>query len=231
MLFTLNFYIRKYWVFVVDTLLRAVVRHRTMMRIASFAVIALIVIFLFMFTSLADLLIAGVRGGILRFLALVLGTTMLIIYYIGSQSLKEVVIAKRIHLFVFIILSLFTFTGVMTVAQNGYATYEEAINIAFVTPLVTNIEGDYERRIEDRLLEIFREDVKKGGCDYFDYADKTGAGLTQFVFIERDPAFVELDAETRAVGEPLAGRSCIHETKFLLTPEGKWYQVLEQEFF
>jgi len=233
---SLNRLIRTYWKFVVDKLLRAVVRHRNMMRIASFAVISLITVLLFIYSPLADLLVDGT--GVLRFLALILVTTMLIIYYIGSQNLKEVVIAKRIHLFVFIILSLFAFTGVMSVSQNGYAIYEETINKAFVKPIVSDIVGDivsdiegkYEQRMEDRLLEIFSNNVKNDKCEYYDFAEKTGAGLTQFVFITQDTTLADENPEIRKKGEPLAGKSCVHETKFLLTPEGKWYEVLEQNF-
>ncbi|MFH0838045.1 MAG: hypothetical protein V1880_02160 [Patescibacteria group bacterium] len=227
-LFTLNHLIRRYWMFVVDRLLRTIVHYRNMMRIAAFGVIALITVLLFIYTPLADLLVAGMS--VLRFLALILFTTMLSIYYIGSKSMKEVVIAKRIHLFIFIILSLLAFTGIMSAAQNGYAMYEEAINRAFVEPVISNIEDKYEKRLEDRLLAIFREDVKNGKCEYYDYANKTGSGLTQFVFIKQDPALAEKNPEIRPKGEPLAGKNCVHETKFLLTPEGKWYEVLEQEF-
>jgi len=227
---TLNYCIRKHWKFVVDRLLRMVVKHRSMMRIASFGVIALIIILLFLFTSLADLLVAGTQTGVMRFLALILITAMVMIYYIGSQSMSEVVIARRIHLFVFVILSLFSFTGIMTVARDGYTVYEDAINAAFVKPIVLNIEGKYEERLENRLVEIFREDVKNGECEYYDYANSTGSGITQFVFIKNDPLLAEESPEVRAKGEPLAGLNCIHQTKFLLTPNGKWYEVLEQSF-
>ena len=228
MLLVLNHYIHKYWKFVVDSLLRLVVRRRNMMRIGSFGSVALIVILLFIYTPLADLLVTGTDTGVLRFLALMLIVTMLIIYYIGSQSLRKVVIAKRIHLFVFSILSLFAFTGIMSLAQSGYAVYEEAINKAFVAPIVSDIEGKYEAALEDRLLEIFREQVNDGACQYYDYAQKTGGGITHFVYIESDPSLAEANPEVRAKGEPLAGQNCIHETKFLLTPDGKWYEVLEQ---
>lgn len=227
-LLALNLYIRKCWKFVVDRLLRTVVRHRNMMRIAAFAVISLITVLLFIYSPLADLLVAGT--GVLRFLALILVTTMLMIYYIGSQSLKEVVIAKRIHLFIFIILSLFAFTGIMSAAQNGYTIYEEAINSAFVKPIVSDIENKYEKRMEDRLLTIFRNDIMNDECEYYDYAKSTEAGLTQFVFIKEDPTLAEANPKIRLKGEPLEGKNCIHQTKFLLTPEGKWYEVLEQFF-
>ncbi len=229
---SLNRLIRTYWKFVVDKLLRAVVRHRNMMRIASFAVISLIIVLLFIYSPLADLLVAGT--GVLRFLALILVTTMLIIYYIGSKNLKEVVIAKRIHLFVFLILSLFAFTGVMSIAKDGYVIYEDLISRAFVKPIVSDIvseiEGKYEQRTEEKLLEIFSNDVKNDKCEYYDFAKKTGAGFTQFVFLRQDPTLAYEYPEIRAKDQPLEGKLCIHETKFLLTPEGRWYEVLEQNF-
>lgn len=226
-LLALNFYIHKCRDFVVDTLLRTIVRHRTLMRIAAFGSIAMIFVLLFCSTSLADLLMGGT--GVLRFLALILIITMLMIYYIGIQNLSEVVIVRRIHLFVFIILSLFAFTGIMGLARNSYQVYQEAINRAFVKPIVDDIEHQYSDQLEDRLFKVFREKAKRGECEYYDYAEKNGTGFTQFVFIKKDPAMAEENPEIRKMGEALAGKNCVLETKFLLTPEGKWYEVLEQD--
>jgi len=228
LLLALNFYVHKYAKFVVDKLLWAVAGHRTMMRIAVLGVISLVVVFLFCFTPLADLLVAGT--GVLRFLALILITTMLIIYYIGSQSLSEIVIVKRIHLFIYVILSLFAFTGIMSVARDWYTVYQEVINQAFVTPIVESIEESYDQKLEDRLLDVFRGKVKKGECEYYDYATKNGSGITQFVFVKKDQFLADKDPLIRPKGEPPAGKNCVLQTKFLLTPEGKWYQVIEQDF-
>jgi len=227
-LFVLNWFLRKHWKVVVDSLLRTIVHHRILMRTAALGSIALIIILLFIFTPLADLLVDGT--GVLRFLALILVTTMLIIYYIGSRSLSKVVIERRIHLYIFIILSLLSFMGIMSAAHGGYTVYEDAINRAFVKPIVENIEEEYEKRLEDRLLAVFQDQVKKGECEYYDYATKTGTGLTQFVFVKQDSGLADEDPEIIPKGEPLRGKNCVHETKFILTPEGKWYQVLEQDF-
>lgn len=227
LLLALNFCVHKYAIFVVDKLLWAIAGYRTLMRIAAFGVISLIIVVLFHWTSLADLLVAGT--GVLRFLALILVTTMLIIYYIGSRSLSEILIVKRIHLFIYIILSLFAFTGIMSVARDGYVIYQDAINQAFVAPIVENIEYQYHEKLEDRLLNVFRQKVRRGECEYYDFADKQGAGVTQFIYIKTDQTLAEENPEIRAKGLPLAGRSCVLQTKFLLTPEGKWYEVLEQD--
>jgi hypothetical protein len=225
-LFALNRLLRKHWKVVVDRLLRTIVHHRTLVRTLAYGSIALIIILLFVFTPLAELLVDGT--GVLRYLALILITTMLIIYYIGSRGISKVVIERRIHLYVFTVLSLLAFTGIMAMAHEGYTVYEDAINRAFVEPIVEGIEEQYEKKLEDRLLEIFREQVKKGECEYYDYAEKTGPGLTQFVFIKEDPALADENPEIIPQGEPLRGKNCVHETKFLLTSEGKWYQVIEQ---
>jgi len=230
LLLALNFYIKKYWKFVVDTLLRTIVRHRTMVRIVVFATLSTIIILLFLFTPLADSLVAGAATGVFRFLAIILVTTMLMIYYIGSKSMKDVVIAKRIHLFVFSVFSLLAFTGIMSAAQGSYEVYEDIVNQVVVEPIVDEIEGDYEKRLEDRLLDIFHEKIKNEECEYYDYAELSGSGITHFVFMKDDPALAEKDPEIRVKGTPLAGKQCVHETKFLLTPDGKWYEVLVQRF-
>jgi len=227
-LFILNFMIHRHWKFVVDKLLRTIVRHRIIMRTLSLGSIAVIIFLIFRFTSLADLLVDGSEA--LRLLGLILLITMIVIYLIGSRSLTKVVIERRIHLYVFTILSLLSFVGIMTAAQSGYSAYEGTINKAFVKPIVENIEEQYEQRVEDRLMEIFAEQVKNGECEYYDYAKAEGGGLTHFVFIKKDPTLAEHKPEFRMKGEPLAGKRCVHETTFLLTPEGKWYEVLEQKF-
>lgn len=225
-LFILNALIHRYWKFVVDSLLHTIVRHRVLMRALSLGSVAAVICLLFRFTTLADILVGGSQA--LRMLALILLLTMIVIYLTGSRSLTQVVIEKRIHLYVFSILSLLAFTGIMITAQKGYAVYEEKINEAFVQPIVENIEQQYEKRIEDRLLELFTAQVKNGECADYDYADKEGTGVTNFMFIQKDPLLAEENPKVRAAGEPLAGKLCVHETKFLLTPEGKWYEVLEQ---
>ncbi|MBN2306420.1 hypothetical protein JXD20_00365 [Candidatus Peregrinibacteria bacterium] len=227
-LFILNFLIHRHWKFVVDKLLRTIVRHRVLMRTLSLGSIAVIIILLFRYSALADLLVAGTEA--LRLLALILLVTMVIIYLIGSRSLTKVVIERRIHLYIFTILSLLSFAGIMTMAQSGYAAYEEAVKKTLMEPIVENIEAEYEKRIENQLIEIFTQQVKEGGCAYYDYADSTGVGLTHFVLVKEDPSLAKENPEIRVSGQPLAGNRCVHETTFLLTPEGKWYEVLMQEF-
>ena len=225
-LLILNWLLHKYWVTVVDKLLRTIVHHRILMRMVAFGSIALIILLLFIFTPLADLLVSGMEA--FRLLAMVLVVTMILIYWIGSRSLNNVVIERRIHLYVFIVLSLLSFTGVMAMAQKGYTVYAETINQAFVKPIVENIEQKYEKETEDKLLSYFRNQVKSGQCENFDYASKTGTGITQFLFIKEDPALADPNPVVRPEGAPLAGKNCVHETTFLLTPEGKWYEVLER---
>ena len=223
-LFILNFLIRRYWKFVVDSLLHTIVRHRVLMRALALVSIAAVIFLLFRFTALADLLVGGSQA--LRLLALILLLTMIVIYRIGSRSLTKVVIEKRIHLYVFTLLSLLAFTGIMTAAQGGYAIYEKTINKAFVDPIVGNIEQQYEKRVEDRLLEIFAEQVKAGQCEDL-LAENGSAGVTNLIFIKEDPSLTEKEPVPAAEGVP-AGKVCVHETKFLLTPEGKWYEMIEQ---
>lgn len=226
-LFALNWFMRKHWQLVVDKLLRAVVYHRIMVRMAACGSIALIVVLLFIFTPLADLLVAGTSA--LRLLALILAATMAVIYLMSRHTLSDIVIERRIHLYIFIILSLASFTGIMTLARQGYSSYEAAINQAFVSPIVENIEQKYENKLQNGLLDYFHSQIKKGGCPYFDYASKGGTtGVTQFIFLKDDPALATEKTQTRPGNQPLAGRRCEHNTTFLLTPDGKWYEVLEQ---
>ena len=78
-LLILNHTIRRYWKFVVDRLLRTIVRHRFLMRTLSFGSVAVIIFLLVRYTALADILISG--GGVLRLLVLILLFSILIIYF------------------------------------------------------------------------------------------------------------------------------------------------------
>lgn len=227
LLLALNFFVRKYAEFVVDKLLWAIDTHRSLMRIVAFGVISLIIVLLFCSTPLADLLVAGT--GVFRLLGFILIATMLVIYYIGSRSLSEIIIVKRIHLFIYIILSLFAFTGIMSAARDGYPIYQEAINQVLLGPIVENIESKYNEKLEDRLVNVLHRKVMRGECDYYDYATKEDGGLTQFIFIKNDPALAEPKPAERQKDMPPDGKKCVYETEFLLTPEGKWYEVIEQD--
>lgn len=211
--------------FVIDKVLYTVVHHRSLVRMAAFGSIALIIILLFLFTPLADLLASGSQ--VFRLLAVVLILSMAVIYWMGSSSLTEVAIERKIHLYVFIIFSLLAFTGVMTIAQKSYAAYQATVDAALVKPIVTTIEQNYEKKVEDSLFTIFRKQVKEGKCEYMDYATKKGSGLTQFVYLKDDPALADKKPSFSSKAGALRGQNCVHQTKFLLTPEGKWYEVIE----
>ena len=227
-LFLLNRLIHRHWEVVVDRLIRLIVRRRSLVRILAVGSIALVIAFLIVVTPIVEVLLSDSLT--LRLLTLILLITMGIIYWIGSRSMGSVVIEKRLHLYVFTIISLVIFSAVMVSAQARYAHYETAVNAAFVQPIVENIEEDYEQKTEDRLLRLFRGMVRNDECEYYDFANKQGSGLTQFVFVRDEPVLADENPEIRPKGEPLAGKNCVLETKFLLTPEGRWYQVLEQDF-
>lgn len=227
-LFFLNRFIRKHWEIVVDTLMRAIVRRKNMVKITVFSSLALVVTLLVLFTPIVEILIGGEQ--VLRLLAMTLLTTMLAVYWIGSRTIGTVVIEQRIHLYIYIVLSLISFSAIMWIAQTKYTLYEIAINEAFVQPIVENIEEEYEQKLEERMLRIFRSMVNHDDCEYIDYAEMNGEGLTQFIFVRKEPMLAEENPVIRPQGAPLEGKKCVLETNFLLTPEGKWYQVLEQEF-
>jgi hypothetical protein len=230
-LFLTNAIIRRNWRVVVDKLLKAIVHHRTLVRVAAVGSLALVFGLITTFTPLLDILAGGSQ--ILQLLGAILVVGMVLVY-LFSKKPDKIVIEKRIHLYIFVLFSIFSYTGIMVVAAEGYAAYEASVKESLVTPVVQSIEKDYESRVEDRLMEVVRDMVKDGECPYYDYADqKDVRGITQFIFMRDDPALRTGDISPRDIrqpGEPLAGKRCVHETVFTLTPEGKWYEVLEQSF-
>ncbi len=226
-LFILDSLLRKYWKFVVDNLLRTAVHHPIMIRMTTFGSIAGLVALLFIFTPLAEIFVT--KNSTLIILSVILLFTILIIYKIGSRNIKKVVFERNIHLYVFIVFSLISFSSIMLLAQRSYGVYEEIINKILVKPIVDNIEKNYEAKVEDRLLENFRSQIKKDNCSYHDYSKNVKRGLIQFIFVRQDLDLAKKNPDIIQEDEILRGKECVHETKFLLTEEGKWYEVLESK--
>lgn len=225
--YIINHFIRKHWEVIVDKLLSKVVHHKTLTRALFIGSLALVFGVLAWFTPIIDVLVGGKSS--VKILGAILGLEMFVVYFIADRTIK-IKIEKRIHLYVYAVLSFLSFTGIMVMAEAGYDVYETSIKSALVAPIVENIEEKYEAQVEERLFTVMRENAKAGKCPYFDYADsEVTGGITQFFFLKDDLALKEEGASDEVdTRQPLAGKRCIHETTFILTPQGKWYQVLEQ---
>lgn len=228
-IFSIKYYMRTHWVFFVDKLMKQVTFNKTLVRVLAMGSLAVLVVFMVLFTPLFDILVGG--DDIIQLMGLILILEMFIVYLAASREVAEVTIEKRIHLYVFTFFSITAYTAIMMMANRGYANYEKSLNNTFYYPIVHSIERGYEERVEDRLIEIMREDIKEGGCEYMDYATPENDGVVVFSYIKNDKGLVEagyIQGEPAEPNAPLRGVICTHETKFMITPDGKWFQVLEQ---
>lgn len=225
----IKYYLRTHWVFFVDRVMKHVTFHPGVMRIAAAASLAILVGAMVLLTPLFDILVGG--DDVLRLMGLILALEMIIVYLVANREISEVTIEKKIHLYVFIFFSITAYTVIMMMAEQGYKNYENKINSSFIYPIIRSIERGYEDRIEDRLIAIMREDVKSEECTFVDYREPQFEGVVQFAYIKDDVALVEagyVPGEPAPKTEPLRGIVCTHETKLMITPDGKWFQVMEQ---
>lgn len=229
-LLAIKHYLRKYWVLFVDKLMRGVTFHKNLVRIAAVSSLVLLTCFMVLFTPLFDILIGG--NDVIQFLGIILLIEMILIYIFSNREAAETTIEKRIHLYTFTLFSIIAYTSIMMMANQSYADFEHSVNRSLVYPVVRTIERNYEQQVEDRLMTVIREKVKDGECAFADYGDlEATPGIVQFAYVRDDLGLVEsgyAEGEPIAEGQALRGLLCVHETKFMLTPEGKWYQVLEQ---
>ncbi len=227
----IKYYIKKYWVVFVDKLMRGIIFHKNMIRIMAVGSLALLASILILLTPLFDIFVGD--ENVIKFLGYILIVEMILIYFFANREVSETVIEKRIHLYAFSFFSIIAFTAIMLMANQSYADYEKSINKSFVYPIIRHIEKDYEQRVEDRLMLVIRDQIKDGECELVDYAtNEAEPGLIQFAYVRDDLPLAEKGYVTGIAaqkGELLNGMLCTHETKFMFTPDGKWYQVLQQK--
>jgi hypothetical protein len=228
-LLAIKHYLREYWVAFVDKFMKSIIFHGRLVRLLAVGSLALLLSLMVLFTPLFDILVGGKDA--IRILGGVLIVEMVVIFLVSNREVAETKIERQIHLYVFTFFSITAYTVIMLMANKSYAGYQETVNQGFVYPIIHSIEANYETRVEDRLIEVMREQIKEGECQEIDYAKiPLEPGLIQFAHVRNDVALAEsgyVKGEPVEEGQPLRGEVCTHETKFLLTPDGKWYEVLQ----
>ena len=228
-IYILNRLEKKHWAFVIDTLIRAKVHHAKAIEMIALAGILLVLAFVFFTTPFLEIMKATTP--ILMYFSIVLLVAMIVVYAITARKLTIMALEKKVHRYIYFVISIIIFTFMMIIADQSYNSYQNYINQQFVDPAAQQIRAGIDQREESRLLTQFKEDYLSGRCEIFDYNEEGSADLTHFIYIETD---LELASRPGTpVADPgsllLKGYKCTDgENTFLLTEEGKWYWVISE---
>jgi len=222
--YALNILMKKHWEFVVDNLIRARVRYGKQIHLAAIASIVLLFGALYLFTSFFE--VVKTASNTVKVLGLFLVLVMIVIYIITSKKMTKTAVERDVHYYIFFVTSIIIYVFLMIAADRGYETYQAYISRNIVEPTVEVVTGDPEAKFRERTLEEFRGNIRVGDCPEVDYALREEAGITHFVYLETDAEFAQANPEINPEAVGLKGRECVKETRFILTDEGKWYEVI-----
>jgi len=225
----INFLQKKYWVFVVDKLIKARVRYKKEIDIGK--AVSIVFVFLIIYITTSFFEVIQTADATIKLLGLILVVLMMFIYFATRRFVERTAIERDLHQYLYFLISIILYVFLMISANTGYETYQAYINRNIVEPAVKSVQTGIAGSLESRVLDGFREEIRAGGCPIVDYNKKGGQGVTHFVYVETDKEFAKPDAELRAEGDssPLKGRECVTENRYILTDDGKWYQILFQE--
>ncbi|MBN2087890.1 hypothetical protein JW758_06110 [Candidatus Peregrinibacteria bacterium] len=225
-IYVLNRLQKRYWVFVVDNLMRTRIHHRQAVKIAAvFGIIAAVLMVLTL-TPFVEVLRAS--KPILKIFMLVLLASMVLVYVTTTRKMTRLALEKQVHSYMYFIVSIFLFVFITIATDQTYNSYQNYINTQFVDVASKSIELGMNSIDEKRLISKFKEEYLSGGCEEIDYSKVEDPGLIQFVFITTD---LEIAQQQNTPSEDflLQGYKCTDgENTMLLTKGGKWYWVISE---
>lgn len=217
---------KRNWEFVIDHLIRLKVHHGKLVSfIAAIGILILLgAVYLFtpFFTIIANL------SGTLVVLSVCLIAVMLIIYITTTRKVIRLDLEKHVHGYMYFMISFILYVFIVTLSSQSYGVYQNYVNKRFVTTTLKGVQKQLDEKEEKKILNLFRKEIREGGCEYVDYTQKEGSGLTHFIYVTTDEEFIET---VGSVQEPLLkGKECSNEENtFLLNSKGKWYWVIAEE--
>ena len=226
LVFILNRLMRKYWEFVVDRVMRLKVHYGNAIRNTAVISIVLLVALLCAYTPIIRVLAQAYPS--LQSFAIAMVFTMVLIYFATARKMAKLVLEKRIHQYLYFVVSLILYVFFVIFANESYVAYRQYINTQLVSPTIENVRAGLDERKKEDLLNKFREEARAGKCLPIDYSKVKGTGVKQFLFMAQDAEFAVSGSMVVPQGvAALKGRSCTDgENTFLLTDEGRWYWVI-----
>jgi hypothetical protein len=228
-IFILNKLERQHWEFVIDTLIRAKVHHGRAIKIVALLGIFLVLALILLLTPFVDVVRAATQE-FKTFIAILL-TVMLVIYYTTTRKVTKMALEKRVHGYIYFLISCVVFTFVVIMADQSYNTYKNYMNSQLIEPAAQKISAEIDEQEAEKALSGFREDYLAGRCEAIDYKEEKPTAFTHFVYARTDDDLaVEGAKMVDEKGLPLLkGHRCINgENTVLLTEAGKWYWVITE---
>ncbi len=225
-IYILNRLEKKYWVFVVDVLMRARLHHKRIIGIIAIIGMLVVISLVLFATPLVEVLRAS--KPILKTFSAVLLMAMVLVYLLTTRKMTHLALEKQVHTYIYFVVSIILFAFMMIMADQSYNSYQNYINTELVNPATRQIKTEISKIEEERILSQFKKDYLAGECEYIDYSQIDNPGLVQFVYVETD---IELASKitTPDEGFELKGQKCTDgENTMLLTEGGKWYWVVSE---
>jgi len=223
-IFSLNRLISKYWKFVIDIIIRAKVRYGKLIQIAAISLIILLLLIVYFLTPFFQVFTSATP--VLRNLSIILFFVILLIYFTTTRRMSKMALEKRVNRYIYFILSIVFYVGIVIAANSSYGAYQDYINTKFVSPTIQKVRATLSEQEKTNLLSQFKQDLEDGKCTFFDYSKQNNGGMIHFVFIARDDG-ATADEEIASEISALHGQVCSDtESTFLLTEDGVWYWVI-----
>jgi hypothetical protein len=228
-IYMLNRLGKRYWAFVIDTLIRDKVHHGKAIEMIAAAGVIVILAFIWFLTPFFGVL--GAATPVIKTFSLILLVAMAAVYFTATRKTIRMALEKKVHQYIYFVLSLIIFAFMVIMADQGYNAYQNYVQSQFVKPAVQTIESTIDKQEEERLITQFKEDYLAGRCKSVDYTEDLTSGLTHFVYIKTDKKLATDLSKPVEEGMPyLKGQKCTDgENTFLLNEEGKWYWVITEK--
>lgn len=215
----------------IDVVIRSKVYHGKLIKWAVFLALATFVLGVIFYTPLINILISASKE--LQLFALVLALVMVLMYSINIRKSSHLNIEKKIYRVIFFVISIFLYIFILALTNESYESYAKYVQNQLITPAVKTVELAKEDREEGRLLKKFRQQYLNGGCQDADYTEIEGDQVIvkSFVLVASEPKLA-FSSEPIDLEEPknnLKGKKCTDgENTFLLTGQGNWYWITEE---
>jgi hypothetical protein len=216
---------KKYWVFVIDRLIRAKVHYGKAIGLAAAAGMALVIFIILLATPFFGIFSAATP--IIKNFSLILLLVMIVIYFTTTRKMSRMALEKRVHGYIYFMVSLVMYAFIIIMADQSYNSYKSYMNTTFTEPVVSNVESALDKNEEERLHQQFRDYYLSGKCEDIDYTSMKGGGLINFVFVAEDADLAQNAPLPDGSALVLKGKKCTDgENTFLLTEQGRWYWVI-----
>lgn len=225
-IYILNRLEKRYWVFVVDVLMRARLHHKKVVGIIAIIGILITISLILFTTPFIEVLRASTP--ILKMFCLVLLVAMVLVYFFTTRKVTHLALEKQVHSYLYFVISIILFAFMTIMADQSYNSYQNYINTELVNPATYQIRAGVSELEENRVLTQFREDYLTGECEDIDYSLMDDPGLVQFVYVTTD---IELASKMTTPDDDfmLKGQKCTDgENTMLLTEGGKWFWVVSE---